>query len=234
MKHTLKLAKKDLADGFYNLLNFYLDKTLVEYLALRKPSPLVSPSQTEVTPPASLEYCDRARREFLLKNVLALTAFICIETIMECSPCEGLYFFEFVSCSALVVTGALLLLFSLNLHTRIPQINWNLTVMACPLPCAPPEWDRHQEHVDTLLGYPAGDWQDLWWLDTVTRMGLDDLEVFPNLSGSGTRKSVVHFRSFGTGEREQEQPGVALIVLPALILLWMAALHSFVAQHTVS
>ncbi|RLV96415.1 hypothetical protein DV515_00012622 [Chloebia gouldiae] len=71
----------------------------------------------------------RSRREishFLLK-LLALTAFICIETIMECSPCEGLYFFEFVSCSALVVTGALLLLFSLNLHTRIPQINWNLT-----------------------------------------------------------------------------------------------------------
>lgn len=47
---------------------------------------------------------------------------------MECSPCEGLYFFEFVSCSALVVTGVLLLMFSLNLHTRIPQINWNLTV----------------------------------------------------------------------------------------------------------
>lgn len=61
-------------------------------------------------------------------QVLALIAFICIETIMECSPCEGLYFFEFVSCSALVVTGVLLLMFSLNLHTRIPQINWNLTV----------------------------------------------------------------------------------------------------------
>ncbi|XP_009698537.1 PREDICTED: CKLF-like MARVEL transmembrane domain-containing protein 4 [Cariama cristata] len=60
-------------------------------------------------------------------RVLALIAFICIETIMECSPCEGLYFFEFVSCSALVVTGVLLLMFSLNLHTRIPQINWNLT-----------------------------------------------------------------------------------------------------------
>ncbi|XP_025065277.1 CKLF-like MARVEL transmembrane domain-containing protein 4 [Alligator sinensis] len=59
--------------------------------------------------------------------VLALIAFICIETIMECSPCEGLYFFEFVSCSAFVVTGVLLLMFSLNLHTRIPQINWNLT-----------------------------------------------------------------------------------------------------------
>ncbi|XP_029881488.1 CKLF-like MARVEL transmembrane domain-containing protein 4 isoform X3 [Aquila chrysaetos chrysaetos] len=63
----------------------------------------------------------------LAEVVLALIAFICIETIMECSPCEGLYFFEFVSCSALVVTGVLLLMFSLNLHTRIPQINWNLT-----------------------------------------------------------------------------------------------------------
>ncbi|KAK7806293.1 hypothetical protein U0070_000315 [Myodes glareolus] len=62
-----------------------------------------------------------------LPSVLALIAFICIETIMECSPCEGLYFFEFVSCSAFVVTGVLLILFSLNLHVRIPQINWNLT-----------------------------------------------------------------------------------------------------------
>lgn len=61
-------------------------------------------------------------------QILALIAFICIETIMECSPCEGLYFFEFVSCSAFVVTGVLLILFSLNLHMRIPQINWNLTV----------------------------------------------------------------------------------------------------------
>lgn len=61
-------------------------------------------------------------------QILALIAFVCIETIMECSPCEGLYFFEFVSCSAFVVTGVLLILFSLNLHMRIPQINWNLTV----------------------------------------------------------------------------------------------------------
>ncbi|XP_054235628.1 CKLF-like MARVEL transmembrane domain-containing protein 4 isoform X5 [Homo sapiens] len=59
--------------------------------------------------------------------ILALIAFICIETIMACSPCEGLYFFEFVSCSAFVVTGVLLIMFSLNLHMRIPQINWNLT-----------------------------------------------------------------------------------------------------------
>uniref|UniRef100_A0A2D4HDS4 MARVEL domain-containing protein n=3 Tax=Micrurus lemniscatus lemniscatus TaxID=129467 RepID=A0A2D4HDS4_MICLE len=46
---------------------------------------------------------------------------------MECSPCEGLYFFEFVSCSALVVTGVLLLMFSLNLNSSIQQINWDTT-----------------------------------------------------------------------------------------------------------
>ncbi|ELW56772.1 CKLF-like MARVEL transmembrane domain-containing protein 4 [Tupaia chinensis] len=63
-----------------------------------------------------------------LHAILALIAFICIETIMECSPCEGLYFFEFVSCSAFVVTGVLLIMFSLNLHMRIPQINWTLTI----------------------------------------------------------------------------------------------------------
>ncbi|KAJ1082264.1 hypothetical protein NDU88_002432 [Pleurodeles waltl] len=62
-----------------------------------------------------------------IEVVLALIAFICIETIMQCSPCEALYFFEFVSCSACVVTGALLIIFSLNLHTRMSQINWNLT-----------------------------------------------------------------------------------------------------------
>lgn len=59
--------------------------------------------------------------------VLSLIGFICIETIMKCSPCGGVYFFEFVSCSALVVTGVLLLIFSLNLHTKVPFVNWNLT-----------------------------------------------------------------------------------------------------------
>ncbi|XP_074142641.1 CKLF-like MARVEL transmembrane domain-containing protein 4 [Sminthopsis crassicaudata] len=74
------------------------------------------------------DYLRRAPGRFKLAQVvLALIAFICIETIMECSPCEGLYFFEFVSCSAFVITGVLLLMFSLNLHTRIPQINWNIT-----------------------------------------------------------------------------------------------------------
>ncbi|XP_054625866.1 CKLF-like MARVEL transmembrane domain-containing protein 4 isoform X1 [Dunckerocampus dactyliophorus] len=59
--------------------------------------------------------------------VLSLIGFICIETIMMCSPCGGVYFFEFVSCSAFVVTGTLLVIFCLNLHTKVPHINWNLT-----------------------------------------------------------------------------------------------------------
>lgn len=63
----------------------------------------------------------------VVEVVLSLIGFICIETIMMCSPCGGVYFFEFVSCSALVVTGVLLLIFSLNLHTKVPLVNWNLT-----------------------------------------------------------------------------------------------------------
>ncbi|KAJ7985945.1 hypothetical protein DPEC_G00345720 [Dallia pectoralis] len=59
--------------------------------------------------------------------VLALIAFISIEFIMLCLPCGGVYFFEFVSCSAFVVTGVLLLVFCLNLHTKVPQVNWSLT-----------------------------------------------------------------------------------------------------------
>ncbi|KAK2853920.1 hypothetical protein Q5P01_006581 [Channa striata] len=63
----------------------------------------------------------------VVEVVLSLIGFICIETIMMCSPCGGVYFFEFVSCSALVVTGVLLLIFSLNLHIKVPLVNWSLT-----------------------------------------------------------------------------------------------------------
>ncbi|XP_059849277.1 CKLF-like MARVEL transmembrane domain-containing protein 4 isoform X4 [Hypanus sabinus] len=68
----------------------------------------------------------------VLQVLLALIAFICIETVKECLPCGGLYLFEFVSCTTFVVTGVLLLMFSLNLHTKVPQINWNLTVSYHP------------------------------------------------------------------------------------------------------
>ncbi|XP_029955380.1 CKLF-like MARVEL transmembrane domain-containing protein 4 [Salarias fasciatus] len=63
----------------------------------------------------------------VVEVLLSFIAFICIETIMMCSPCGGVYFFEFVSCSAFVVTGVLLFIFCLNLHTKVPHINWSLT-----------------------------------------------------------------------------------------------------------
>uniref|UniRef100_A0A3Q3X589 MARVEL domain-containing protein n=1 Tax=Mola mola TaxID=94237 RepID=A0A3Q3X589_MOLML len=63
----------------------------------------------------------------VVEVVLSLIGFICIETIMMCSPCGGVYFFEFVSCSAFVVTGVLLVIFCLNLHTKVPHVNWSLT-----------------------------------------------------------------------------------------------------------
>ncbi|KAM9410747.1 CKLF-like MARVEL transmembrane domain-containing protein 4 [Pholidichthys leucotaenia] len=63
----------------------------------------------------------------VVEVTLSLIGFICIETIMMCSPCSGVYFFEFVSCSACVVTGVLLLIFSFNIHTKVPHINWSFT-----------------------------------------------------------------------------------------------------------
>ncbi|KPP69330.1 hypothetical protein Z043_111925 [Scleropages formosus] len=70
----------------------------------------------------------------VLEVVLSLIAFICIETIMLCLPCGGVYFFEFVSCCAFVVTGVLLLTFSLNLQAKVPHVNWSLTVCAAAAP----------------------------------------------------------------------------------------------------
>ncbi|CAL8246972.1 unnamed protein product [Lota lota] len=63
----------------------------------------------------------------VVEVVLSLLGFICIETIMLCSPCGGVYFFEFVSCSTFVITGVLLFIFSLNLHIKVPHVNWSLT-----------------------------------------------------------------------------------------------------------
>ncbi|XP_072321395.1 CKLF-like MARVEL transmembrane domain-containing protein 4 [Eucyclogobius newberryi] len=66
----------------------------------------------------------------VVEVVLSLIGFISIETINKCLPCGGIYFFEFVSCTACVMTGVLLFLFCLNLHTKVPQINWSLTDLA--------------------------------------------------------------------------------------------------------
>ncbi|XP_066513600.1 CKLF-like MARVEL transmembrane domain-containing protein 4 isoform X2 [Hoplias malabaricus] len=70
-----------------------------------------------------------------LQVVLSLIGFICIETVMMCSPCAGVYLFEFVSCSAFVVTGVLLLIFSLNLDLKVPRVNWSLMDLVITASC---------------------------------------------------------------------------------------------------
>ncbi|XP_026883415.2 CKLF-like MARVEL transmembrane domain-containing protein 4 [Electrophorus electricus] len=67
--------------------------------------------------------------------ILSLMAFICIETVMTCSPCSAIYLFEFVSCSTFIVTGVFLLIFGLNLHTKVPQVNWSLTDLVSTASC---------------------------------------------------------------------------------------------------
>lgn len=53
---------------------------IVEYLALRKVSPLVPHPQIEVLTAASLEFCGTARREFFLKNVSGWMGVVVLKT----------------------------------------------------------------------------------------------------------------------------------------------------------
>ncbi|XP_012883930.1 PREDICTED: CKLF-like MARVEL transmembrane domain-containing protein 6 [Dipodomys ordii] len=54
-----------------------------------------------------------------LQLLLSLLAFICEEVIPECTLCGGLYFFEFVSCSAFLLSLLLLIVHCTPLHDRV-------------------------------------------------------------------------------------------------------------------
>uniref|UniRef100_A0A8C5JV54 CKLF-like MARVEL transmembrane domain containing 6 n=1 Tax=Jaculus jaculus TaxID=51337 RepID=A0A8C5JV54_JACJA len=51
--------------------------------------------------------------------MLSLLAFICEEVVAECTLCGGLYFFEFVSCSACLLSLLLLLVYCTPLHDSV-------------------------------------------------------------------------------------------------------------------
>ncbi|XP_078475610.1 CKLF-like MARVEL transmembrane domain-containing protein 4 isoform X2 [Lampetra planeri] len=57
---------------------------------------------------------------------LDLLTFIVAKSVPACSRCGALYLVEAVSFLALLLTGALLLLFALSLHLRLPNLNWPL------------------------------------------------------------------------------------------------------------
>ncbi|XP_044273291.1 CKLF-like MARVEL transmembrane domain-containing protein 6 [Varanus komodoensis] len=63
-------------------------------------------------------------RRLLLKGlqlVLSFLAFVLEEVVSECTMCGGLYFFEFVSCCAFLLSILILVLYCTPLHDKIGQ-----------------------------------------------------------------------------------------------------------------
>ncbi|XP_061442753.1 CKLF-like MARVEL transmembrane domain-containing protein 6 [Rhineura floridana] len=50
--------------------------------------------------------------------VLSLLAFVCEEIVKECTSCGGLYFFEFISCSAFLLTIPILVIYCTSFYEK--------------------------------------------------------------------------------------------------------------------
>ncbi|XP_048860154.1 CKLF-like MARVEL transmembrane domain-containing protein 6 isoform X2 [Brienomyrus brachyistius] len=71
------------------------------------------------------EYLDKCRFGIKVAAVLfSLVAFILEEVVLHCKYCPPLYFFEFVSCTAFLFTGLLVVLLSTPLHQRVGISCW--------------------------------------------------------------------------------------------------------------
>ncbi|MBZ3878853.1 CKLF-like MARVEL transmembrane domain-containing protein 6 [Sciurus carolinensis] len=57
-----------------------------------------------------------------LQLLLSLLAFICEEVVSQCTLCGGLYFFEFVSCSAFLLSLLLLIVYCTPVYDRVDAI----------------------------------------------------------------------------------------------------------------
>ncbi|XP_078091633.1 CKLF-like MARVEL transmembrane domain-containing protein 6 [Mustelus asterias] len=60
----------------------------------------------------------------LLQVILSFVAFILEEVVNSCMNCHALYFFEFVSCSAFLLTTFLLIILITSLKMKLDRINW--------------------------------------------------------------------------------------------------------------
>ncbi|ELK17949.1 CKLF-like MARVEL transmembrane domain-containing protein 6 [Pteropus alecto] len=58
----------------------------------------------------------------LLQLVLSLLAFICEEVVSQCTLCGGLYFFEFVSCSAFLLSLLILIVYCTPVYDRVDAV----------------------------------------------------------------------------------------------------------------
>ncbi|KAM4704883.1 CKLF-like MARVEL transmembrane domain-containing protein 6 [Rhinophrynus dorsalis] len=61
----------------------------------------------------------------LLQVMLSFVAFICEEIIDECDSCGGLYFFEFVSCSALLLALLMVIVHTTPVRSKVNTSSLN-------------------------------------------------------------------------------------------------------------
>ncbi|VFV36631.1 cklf-like marvel transmembrane [Lynx pardinus] len=63
------------------------------------------------------------RRLFkVLQLLLSLLAFVCEEVVSQCTLCGGLYFFEFVSCSAFLLSLLILIVYCTPVYDRVDAV----------------------------------------------------------------------------------------------------------------
>ncbi|XP_074051723.1 CKLF-like MARVEL transmembrane domain-containing protein 6 isoform X2 [Macrotis lagotis] len=57
----------------------------------------------------------------LAELVLSLVAFICEEIVSHCTQCGGLYFFEFISCSASLLSLLVVIIYCTSLYDKVDK-----------------------------------------------------------------------------------------------------------------
>ncbi|NXD24406.1 CKLF6 protein, partial [Spelaeornis formosus] len=57
----------------------------------------------------------------VLQAIFSFVAVICEEIVDECSSCSGLYFFEFISCSAFLLSLLILCVYCSNLYESLGE-----------------------------------------------------------------------------------------------------------------
>ncbi|XP_053570232.1 CKLF-like MARVEL transmembrane domain-containing protein 6 [Bombina bombina] len=82
------------------------------------------PALTTTKPCCSIRGLGMKRLIFKVSQlVLSFVAFLCEELINECENCGGLYFFEFVSCSAFLLAVLILIVYCTPLHDKFKPLD---------------------------------------------------------------------------------------------------------------
>ncbi|NXH45861.1 CKLF6 protein, partial [Dicaeum eximium] len=57
----------------------------------------------------------------VVQTILSFVAVVCEEIVEECSTCSGLYFFEFISCSAFLLSLLILYMYCTDLYESLGE-----------------------------------------------------------------------------------------------------------------